>query len=82
VKAYTDYPITELGDAPGLLAPVRACQVLAYDGDKLVTIDVAGVRCQVKAGYVSQLEGRFGEVPPLSRRMLDGLPLVKDDPND
>jgi hypothetical protein len=28
------------------------------------------------------LEGRFGEVPPLSRRMLDGLPLVKDDPND
>jgi len=74
VKAYTDYPITELSDAPGALAPVRACQVLAYDGDKLVTIEVAGVRCQVKAGYVYQTEGRLGDVPPLTRRMLHGLP--------
>jgi hypothetical protein len=74
VKAYTDYPIPAFGDTPGQEAPVRACEVLAYDGDKLVTIEVAGVRCQVKAGYVYQREGRLGEVPTLSRRMLHGLP--------
>jgi hypothetical protein len=46
--------------------------VLAYDGDKLVMIEVAGVSRQVKAGYVYQHGEPFA--PSLTRRMLHGLP--------
>lgn len=36
--AYTDYPMSHLGDLPGVKAPFRMVEVLSYDGDKYVTI--------------------------------------------
>ena len=31
LRAYTDYPITELGDTPNQTAPVRKVVLLSYD---------------------------------------------------
>lgn len=63
MKAWTDYPIVELGDTPGKLAPVRECKVLDWDGDKYCHIEVEGVREHVKRGYLYRKAGRYGEVP-------------------
>ena len=60
MKAYTDYPITELGDAPGKPAPIRQVHVRSYDGRKYCDIDVDGVRKMVKLGYLYTEPG--GEV--------------------
>lgn len=70
MKAWTDYPFTELGDTAGSTAPVREIEVLMYDGDKYATVVVAGHTTQVKAAYCYQHPGRLGEVPALSRRQL------------
>lgn len=63
MQAWTDYPIAELGDAPGREAPVRACEVLGWDGDKYALVVVAGVRASFKIGYVYDRPGRCGQVP-------------------
>lgn len=63
LNAWTDYPIAELGDPSGLRAPVRACLVLSYDGNKYCRISVEGVTTEVKAGYLYRRPGRSGEVP-------------------
>lgn len=34
MKAFTDYPILELGDISGEEAPIREVKILYYDGDK------------------------------------------------
>ncbi|MDE2106871.1 MAG: hypothetical protein KGL39_57175, partial [Patescibacteria group bacterium] len=74
MKAWTDYPIERLGDKPGEFAPVRQCNVLSYDQDKYVWIEVEGLREEIKAGYCYMKPGRCGEVPPLNRRLLMSLP--------
>lgn len=58
LRAWTDYPITALGDLPNVDAPIRACRVLAYDGDKYLTILASGAREKVKSGYVYTRPGR------------------------
>lgn len=78
MKAWTDYPIVELGDIVGEPAPVRECNVLSWDGDKYCDVEVAGVRTQFKAGYIYQREGRYGEVPRISNRQLH---LLQSSPN-
>ena len=70
MKAWTDYPIEELGDIAGKPAPVRECNVLSWDGDKYCDVEVAGIRAQFKAAYIYQREGRYGEVPRISKRQL------------
>lgn len=62
MKAYTDYPFTELGDIAGLEAPIRECTVLLYDGDKYCDILIDGVVLEVKLGYLYHEFGRQGEV--------------------
>lgn len=74
MKLWTDYPITELGDHENEEAPIRQCEVLSYDKNKYLIIMVDGVKLEVKAGYVYMEEGRFGEVPPINRRLLMSLP--------
>jgi len=52
MRAWTDYPFSELGDTPGEQAPVRNVLVLFWDDDKYVTIVVEGVMVEVKIGYL------------------------------
>lgn len=67
--AFTDYPITELGDVEKIV-PIRKCRVLSYDGDKYCQVMVEGVRKEIKAGYLYILPGRYGEVPPINPEEL------------
>ena len=74
MKAWTDYPFTQLQDEAGKNAPVREIEVLSYDGDKYCRVRVCGHEDEIKAGYIYQREGRFGEVPQLTREQLAKLP--------
>lgn len=62
MKAFTDYPFTELGDISGEEAPIRSCVVTSYDGDKYCKIVVGGFDAEVKSGYLYKTAGRHGEV--------------------
>ena len=73
MKAWTDYPFAHLQDEAGKKAPVREIEVLSYDGDKYCRVRVCGHEDEIKAGYIYQLEGRFGEVPQLTREQLAKL---------
>ena len=64
-KGYTDYPIQALGDAPHECAPVRSVVAIGFDQNKYVTVEVAGIITQIKAGYIYRRPGRCGEVPPV-----------------
>ena len=70
MKAFTDYPITELGDKPNEKAPIRQIEIVDYDQDKYCVVRVAGVVKSIKAGYLYSEQGRFGEVPNIN---LDGF---------
>ena len=70
MKAWTDYPFAHLQDEAGKKAPVREIEVLSYDGDKYCMVRVCGHEDEIKAGYIYQREGRYGEVPPITRRQL------------
>ena len=63
MKFWTDYPIEELGDTPGMLAPIRQVTLLSYDGDKYVKVEVAGIKTEFKSGYLYTEAGRFHYVP-------------------
>ncbi len=73
VIAWTDYPFTRLGDAEGQEAPVREIEVDSYDGDKYCRVKFCGIAEEIKAGYIYQREGRYGEVPPVTKRQLESL---------
>jgi len=75
--AYTDYPFVWLGDAEGEEAPIRQVLVMpCTDGfNKYVTVQVIGLTTghvcgidQIKAGYIYEKPGRYGEVPCLFPR--------------
>lgn len=68
--AFTDYPITELGDTPNEIAPIRKCRVLSYDGNKYCQVVVGTTTKEIKAGYLYLLPGRYGEVPPINPEEL------------
>ena len=70
MKAYTDYPIAELGDAPGKLGHVREIEVFSFDGDKYCYIEVEGIPRQIKACYIYSQPGRHGEVPMIDTTQL------------
>ena len=76
MRAWTDYPFTELGDTAGEEAPVRDCVVLNYDRDKYCRVLVEDVFTSVKAGYLYSQPGRSGEVPRLTQEQLLTLPSV------
>jgi len=74
MRAWTDYPIVELGDKPGKLAPIRLVDVISYDRNKYCRIRVAGVIDLVKRGYLYKQRGRVGEVETVSNCQLNKLP--------
>jgi len=59
MKAYTDYPICELGDAPGKVAPIRECEVVTYDGDKYCYVNIQGLSLSIKRGYLYTTPARL-----------------------
>lgn len=73
-KFWTDYPFTELGDVEHQEAPIRRCELVSYDYDKYVVVKVDGIEASIKAGYVYSQQGRCGDVPPISCRVLGILP--------
>ena len=75
MKAWTDYPFTNLGDKPNQIAPMREIEVLSYDGDKYCRVKWAGVfEEEIKSGYLYKEKGRLGEVPCIDRDTLNSLP--------
>jgi len=73
LKAWTDYPIIELGDTPYVRAPIREVEILYYDGDKYCRVLVDGVEKEIKAGYLYRGPGRCDEAPypePVTRIQL------------
>lgn len=62
MKAYTDYPIIELGDIPNVEAPIREVEVISYDGVKRCKVIVENITKSIKAGYLYKKPGRFGKV--------------------
>ncbi len=70
MKAWTDYPVTELGDVSGQIAPVRECTVLSWNGDKYCDILVEGVKTNIKRGYIYSEPGRATEVPNVATEDL------------
>lgn len=74
MKAWTDYSFVSLGDTPEQEAPVRECELIAYDGDKHVTIIVDGQIERLEYGRVYQRQGRKGEVDPFKYPTLARLP--------
>jgi hypothetical protein len=74
MRAWTDYPFTELGDVAGVEAPVRDCTVLNYDRNKYCRILVEDVFTSVKAGYLYSQPGRSGAMPLLTEEELLSLP--------
>ncbi len=77
VQAWTDYPIANLGDAPGKIAPIRLCRVLAYDRNKYCVIRIGFLTVSgIKRCYLYKGRGRAGETPVLSDRQLKKLPLT------
>lgn len=79
MKAWTDYPIEELGDKPKVLAPVRPCKILSFDGDKYCMIEIEGHEVMVKRAYLYRKPGRLSTVPRVARWRLAFLPDIKYD---
>ncbi len=52
IAAFTDYPIRALGDKSFEPAPIRACRVISYDGNKRALVIVDGYLAEIKAGYL------------------------------
>ncbi len=80
MKAWTDYPFTDLGDIPGFEAPVRECQVLTYDWNKYCRIVIDGYELEVRIGYVYRSPGRSGGVKIIDKwktKNPDGRPYWK-----
>ena len=74
LHAWTDYPIVELGDRPGEMAPVRPCTVVSWDRDKYCFVDVCGVRKEIKLAYIYSKPGRLREVKKIAKWKLRLLP--------
>lgn len=76
MKAYTDYPIIELGDVSGKKAPIRKCEVVGWDGDKYckVVVGTSLVETDIKSGYLYREAGRCGDTPVIDVRKL---PIIK-----
>lgn len=70
MKAFTDYPIIELGDKSNKIARIRIVKIISYDGDKYCTVKVANIIKEIKVGYLYLNKGRCGNVISLPHEFL------------
>ena len=65
MRFYTDYPLTQLGDIPYQLAPIREITIISRDSDnQYIQCMVEGARCDIRPCYVytkGELKSFFGE---------------------
>ena len=73
MKAYTDYPIEELGDIFCIEAPIRKVEILSYDNDKHCKVFVNGIIKSIKRGYLFHTPGRAPGSEPISHNELKKL---------
>ena len=73
MKAWTDYPFTNLGDIAGEMAPIRPIKVISYDRNKYCKIEVCGIFEEIKCGYIYARPGRLGTVRRIKKRALSVL---------
>ena len=68
--AFTDYPITQLGDIENEKAPIRKCKILTYDRNKYADVmvffqdadgDERVVITNFKAFYIYKNEARYDD---------------------
>jgi len=76
-KAWTDYPITELGDMPCTKAPIRECTIIDFDRDKYCHVIINGITEHIKYGYLYKKPGRAGEARTFPYNLLCKLPKPK-----
>lgn len=81
MKAFTDYPIVELGDIPHKIVSIRKVRILSYDDNKYCVILVEGITVEIKSGYLYHEAGRAGRVPCFMHDELSELPITKYDEN-
>ena len=70
MHAFTDYPLVELGDEEGKIAPIRRVEPISYDGDKYVRVRFEGRVYSFKAGYLYAVPGRSGEVATFDPHLI------------
>lgn len=73
MDAWTDYPITVLGDKPHEIDPIRKVWVSSYDGDKYCVVMIDGHFFWIKIGYLYAKPGRQGEVPTINPDKLQKI---------
>ena len=72
MKAFTDYPLAELGDVSNEKAPIREGIILDYDGDKCCAVLIERQVFFIKTGYLYTEAGRCGDVPTIDvAKLLD-----------
>jgi hypothetical protein len=85
LRAWTDYPLTALGDEPNVEAPVRQVIPIQYDNNKYVKVmplDGRGLPyhneatgenliVEFKAGYLYATQGRYGQVRGLDPGLIN-----------
>lgn len=62
MKAFTDYPVKELGDKEYVIAPMREVDVISYDGHKYCKVVVEGITRNIKARYLYNEAKGFKEI--------------------
>lgn len=84
MKAWTDYPIAQLGDLPREIAPIREVEVLSYDRNKYCWVKICGtdVLDNFKSGYIYSKPGRCGDVDAVDVKDYEHLPTGIDDESD
>jgi hypothetical protein len=77
VRAWTNYPINELGDRPGKIAPVRLVDALSFHRDKYCRMRVDSVVGLVKRCYLYRPRGRCGQAARWSDCQLKKPPITR-----
>lgn len=81
--AFTDYPITELGDIANEKAPIRKCKILTYDRDRYSDVlvfytdsdgDERAMIANFKVGYIYKNEARYDDGETFTYDELITLP--------
>jgi hypothetical protein len=74
--------VPQLGDTTGILAPIRRCVVVSYDGDRYCEIEIGEqpVRLHVNRVFLYSDEKRYGEAKAIQRLDLKRLPLKRRTP--
>ena len=81
--AFTDYPIHNINDTDGTLAPIRKCKILTYDRNKYCDVlvfftdtdgDERAIVASIKSGYCYKNEARFDDAVAFTYDELMTLP--------